>query len=381
MGEESVPFEMSLHRILAEDLVADRDFPPFDRVMMDGIAFRFEDFEKGQRSFTVQEMQAAGAEPTTLGATNNCIEIMTGASIPENADTVVRYEDLKIENGVAHLLVDNIKFGQNVHLKGMDRKLGTLLVPSGRTISAAEINIAASVGKSRLSVKKVPEIAIISTGDELVNVNQKPLGHQIRRSNVFAISALLSKYGVKAKNFHVNDDPYQIHRYLLHALENFHAVILSGGVSKGNFDYIPEELEKLQVEKIFHFVKQRPGKPFWFGKTPMNKVVFALPGNPVSSFMCTCRYVVPWLRASLGLKPLVYKYAALSKDFSFKPDLQYFLQVRTAFVEGGQFYAIPVIGHGSGDLANLADADGFLELPASKSEFKAGEAYPLLSFR
>ncbi|MGB1121694.1 MAG: molybdopterin molybdenumtransferase MoeA, partial [Saprospiraceae bacterium] len=137
----------------------------------------------------------------------------------------------------------------------------------------------------------------------------------------------------------------------------------------------------LNVEKLFHRVRQKPGKPFWFGKNVANKVVFALPGNPASSFMCTNRYFLPWLRASMNLQPLNYQYVTLAETFTFKANLQYFLQVKINYEKDGQMTAKPLAGRGSGDLANLADVDGFLELPAEKTDFLKGEVYPFIPFR
>jgi molybdopterin molybdotransferase len=160
------------------------------------------------------------------------------------------------------------------------------------------------------------------------------------------------------------------------------ALIFTGSVSKGKTDYLPAELERAGVQKFFHLVQQRPGKPFWFGRHPNGTVVFALPGNPVSSFIGSIRYVLPWLRASQGLNPVLPQVPAiLERDFAFKPQLTLFLPVRVRVDSDGRLLALPVPGQGSGDLANLVDADGFLELPATINHFSAGEVHPLWLFR
>jgi len=143
---------------------------------------------------------------------------------------------------------------------------------------------------------------------------------------------------------------------------------------------VPDALANLGVVKHFHKVAQRPGKPFWFGGKE-NTRVFALPGNPVSSFMCLNRYFYPWLRASLGLLPMVTPFAELTANFHFKPDLTYFLQVKTSYSPAGKILATPVEGNGSGDLANLVDADAFLELPRGRNDFEKGEVFPLFVYR
>lgn len=378
---ETIKLENAIGRQLRENLIADRPFPPFNRVAMDGIAIRFADFENGQRTFPIIGVQAAGSSQLFVSESGICVEVMTGAMLPKGVDTVIRYEDILIEKNQARVQVETIKNGQNVHKKGTDRTQGEILVKTGQLISPAEVGVAATVGKSELQVTKLPKVAIISTGDELVNVSEIPKPYQIRSSNVYTISTLLKQYQIKPELFHIVDNQQATIEKLRVLLNDFDVLILSGGVSKGKFDYIPAALESLNVEKLFHRVRQKPGKPFWFGKNVANKVVFALPGNPASSFMCTNRYFLPWLRASMNLQPLNYQYVTLAENFTFKANLQYFLQVKINYEKAGQITAKPLAGKGSGDLANLADVDGFLELPAEKTDFLKGEVYPFIRFR
>ena len=378
---ESVPLGDAIGRVLLEPLIADRDFPPYDRVTMDGIAIHFDSFEKGQRRFPIEAIGAAGAPQLKLQNSSNCIEIMTGAILPVNTDTVIRYEDLQIEKEQVHIQIDKIRKGQNVHWKGMDQKQGAVVVPAGQVISSTEIGVAATVGKAHLQVRQMPKTIIISTGDELVEINESPLPHQIRKSNVHRIKASLKQWGVKADTAHLLDNPKEIKFKLEKIINDYQVLIISGGVSKGKFDFIPNVLKELGVVKLFHRIAQRPGKPFWFGKAANHSTVFALPGNPVSSFMCTHRYFYPWLRACLGINPMPYPNAVLAKDYFFKPDLTYFLQVHISSGTDGTLQAHPIEGHGSGDLANLVSADGFLELPRGKNDFKKGEVFPFLRFR
>ncbi|MCB0612877.1 MAG: molybdopterin molybdotransferase MoeA [Lewinellaceae bacterium] len=381
-GEEAVPLTEAIGRILRQDILADRDFPPFTRVTMDGIAIRYNSYANGQRKFPIEGMQAAGSPQRALLNLDGCLEVMTGAILPENADTVIRYEDIKVENGVARLQVNGIQKGQNAHLRAFDRKQGERIVKGGAILSPAEIGVAATVGLSSLKVAKLPSVAIISTGDELVEVEETPELHQIRTSNVYTIASTLTHWGIHPDKLHIADDMDATKAKLSACLEQYDVLILSGGVSKGKFDYIPGALNALGMKKLLHKVKQRPGKPFWFGESPNGKVIFALPGNPVSAFMCAMRYIRPWLRKSLELEPMDYSYAVLAEDFKFKPDLTYFLQVRTSFdAETGRLMALPVEGHGSGDLANLVDADAFLELPREKDKFKKGKVFPLIPYR
>jgi len=379
-GTESVALDDAIGRVLREDLHADRDFPPYDRVTMDGIAIRHISFE-AHKKFPIQGVAAAGAPTMTLDNPDHCLEVMTGSILPNGTDSVIRYEDLTIRDGYAQINLEQIKRGQNVHNKGEDRSAGSLVVKSGVQLSPAEIGVAATVGKAEIKVSRLPKSIIISTGDELVKVDETPLPYQIRRSNVHRLKATFKKHSIDADTEHLVDDLEVVTQNLEHILENYEVVVLSGGVSKGKFDYLPEAMEKLGVQKLFHKIAQRPGKPFWFGKAKSGAIIFALPGNPVSSFMCTQIYFRDWLRQCLGLSLLKKPYAILQKEINFKPDLTYFAQVHISYSRSGEILALPVEGHGSGDLANLVDADAFIRIPRGKQEFKAGEVYPLYFYR
>lgn len=379
-GAEIILFEESPGRVLAETIKADRDLPPFNRVSMDGIAVKYTAIERGVRTFVVKATQAAGDEPVNIDNEDECIEIMTGAALPASVDTVVRYEDVEIKDGKATLLLSDIRKGQNIHIQGADRRKGDVVLTPGRVITPAVISMVASVGETELRVKRKPRIVIISSGDELVEVAATPSPYQIRRSNNYMMKAVLTGLGIDAGMVHIPDEPEAIKTTVQQCLVNFDVLLLSGGISMGKFDYIPQVLKELKVEQVFHKVQQRPGKPFWFGKQANGPVVFAFPGNPVATFMCIQRYFVPWLNTSLGAETKPPAYAVLNADFTFQPQLQYFLQVKLSFNQDGRLLATPVEGNGSGDFANLADTDAFMELPLSKNEFKKGEVYSVWIF-
>lgn len=379
-GTEAMPFEQALNRALAEDLKADRDLPPFNRVTMDGIAVLYTAIASGINIFRVKSTQAAGDEPTGIDELDQCIEIMTGAALHDSVDTVIRYEDLDIKNGLATLTKADFKKAQNVHFKGKDKNAGDVVAFAGQKITPAIISLAASVGKSYLLVSKLPKIVIISSGDELVDVADTPTAYQIRRSNNYTVKAALANYGFPADMLHIPDDADIIGQQIQNCLQNYGVLLLSGGISMGKFDYIPQALEDLQVTKLFHKVQQRPGKPFWFGKHNNGAIVFAFPGNPVATFMCLHRYCFPWLDATFGMRQKAPMYAVLGSDLNFKPQLQYFLQVKLNFNQQGSLVASPVEGNGSGDFANLADTDAFMELPMERNEFKKGEAFRIWQF-
>jgi len=375
-GIESISLMDAVGRTLREPLIADRDFPPYDRVTMDGIAIRFADFTAGNRTFKIAGVGAAGQPQMSLSKTNTCLEIMTGAILPTGADAIIRYEDLQIQTGDATITAATIRDGQNIHRKGSDRLRGSVLLQPGYQLNAAAIGIAATIGKDQLKVSKLPKVLIISTGDELVNINEKPLPHQIRKSNVYQLQAGLKHFGIFADHRHLNDNLKKITENLRHFLIEYDAVLLSGGVSKGKFDFLPEAMDQLGVKKLFHKIKQRPGKPFWFGQYPEGATVFAFPGNPVSSFMCAQIYCMPWLQKCLGLPVLYQQYASLTAPIHFKPDLTYFAQVKITTDKFGKLLATPIEGNGSGDLANLVEANAFLEVPMGKDIFEKGVVLP-----
>lgn len=379
-GNEIILFDKALGRILAEDIKADRDLPPFNRVTMDGIAINYAAVTNGANKFKIRATQAAGEQPVEFDQFSECVEIMTGAVLPESADTVIPYESVDIADGIATIKSIAITKGQCLHLQGADKKRGDLIIPSGRTISPAALNSIASVGEAEIRVKRLPRVVIISSGDELVDVHQTPLPYQIRRSNSYSLQAALNQLGIDAPISHIPDDPDVTKNQLQEYLHHFDVILLTGGISMGKFDYIPKALEELSVQKIFHKVKQRPGKPFWFGKHENGTLVFAFPGNPVATFMCFNRYFIPWLNASLKTTNRHPVYAVLSRDFIFEPQLQYFLQVKLHFNEKGMLIAEPVEGNGSGDFVNLADTDAFMELPLANNVFKAGEVYRIWPF-
>ncbi|WP_196891944.1 molybdopterin molybdotransferase MoeA [Aureivirga marina] len=378
-GTESIHFLETTGRILKENIIADRDFPPFDRVSMDGIAIDFNTFKKGQKTFEIENVQAAGSPQKTLESKENCLEAMTGAILPLNANCVIPYEKVHIEDNKATIQEENLRFFQNIHAKGKDQKAGDILIKENTEISAAEIGILASVGKEFVKVAKLPKIVIVSTGDELVDVNETPEVHQIRRSNVYSLFSLVEKFKIKADLKHINDNKEVLEKTVKSLFENYDVLMFSGAVSKGKFDFIPEILDTLGVQKLFHKVQQRPGKPFWFGKKE-NKTVFAFPGNPVSTYVNCIKYFYPWFEKSVFGQEKTLDTAILSEDFSFKPSLTYFLQVKLEN-QNGETFAIPEKGNGSGDLANLVNADAFIELSNEITEFKKGMIFPILKYR
>ena len=379
MGVEQIPLNQTLGRVLAEDIFADRDFPPFNRATKDGIVLNYEAIEAAQKSFTIEGICAAGAPQKELKNRFNCLEIMTGAVLPKNADTIIMYEQVSIEDGKATLL-DIPKKGINIHKQGADAKKGSVLLSSGCVIDAAEVGILATVGKSVVAVKMMPKVAVISTGNELVAVTEVPLDHQIRKSNVISLEISLLKEGIKAGSIHLPDKKDAIKKALKKALHHNDVLILSGGVSKGKYDYIPEVMEALGVLKIFHRVAQKPGKPFWFGvQKELETVVFSFPGNPVSTFANYQVYFIPWLQKSLGLS-IVEQQVVLEEEISVEQPLTRFIQVST-YWKKGVLVAKTIHGNGSGDLTTLSRVDGFIALSPKKKLYAMGDLVPFIKVK
>lgn len=374
----SVALEQAAGQVLAEAVVADRDFPPFDRVTMDGVALKYEAFKEGTRAFTIEGVEAAGVAPLTLQSRTGAIEVMTGAVLPTGTNCVIRFEDVTIENGVAHVQIPEIQARQNIHPKGQDVTQGSVLLPEGCVLSPAEVALLATVGKKNIVVFDTGPVAIVSTGNELVEVDEQPFLWQIRQSNSYALQAALREMGIGSNRFHWPDDADQMEEKLIGIFQKHAIVLITGGVSKGKYDFVPTVLSRLNIEKQFHQVAQKPGKPFWFGKSTTH-TVFALPGNPVSTYLCFYKYLRPWLNKIRGVQatPL---HAQLAKDFQFAPPLTYFLQVKVVEQEG-VLRATPLEGGGSGDFANLKDVSGFLELPSDRSQFLKDEIFPFIPIR
>jgi molybdopterin molybdotransferase len=372
---EDCPLINAQGGILRGAICADRDLPPFDRVTMDGFALRSADVAAGIREFQIEGVQAAGMSAHSLGAAPGfCVEIMTGAMLPVDADCVVPYEETTRTDGRMMLNAHAaIKAGQSVHARGSDYHAGDLIVPAGTRLTGREIAVAASCGCATVVVSQRPKIAVVSTGDELVEVDGIVAPHQIRRSNDYALRAALLAAGYpQVERFHLHDMRHELEHELWHILAEFDVVLLTGGVSKGKFDYLPKVLTELGVETVFHGVAQRPGKPFWFGIGQRQVAVFALPGNPVSAYTCLHRYVLPALAQATGLPRQLPRTVCLAEAVKFKPPLACLLPVQLTDDGCGGRTAQPRPTNTSGDFAGLLATDGFIELSAHQTEFPAG---------
>ena len=364
LGEESIPLEQARGRILATPLLADRPLPPYDRVMMDGICCREGDLEKYPTLAIAGDHPAGGPAPHTTPP-GHCWEVMTGACLPPDCDTVIPYEQVTRQDQYFSIEAGAATRGRFIHRRGSDYGTGEVLVPADLVIDSRIAAVAATVGATALRVLRRPRVSLFTTGDEVVDPALNPTDHEIRQSNAAALHAALSAAGAELVYYqHLPDDP----EATLTAVEkhrNCDLLIFCGGISKGKYDFVRPAMEQLFGAPAFHGIAQRPGKPlaFW-GGTPS---IFALPGNPMSVQITFHRYVLPFLKAAQKQRHSS-QIVSLSSKVTFEPGLAYSLPVKTRQA-GACMIAEPLPLANSGDFASAIDSDGFIELPAEESSF------------
>ena len=382
IDREQVVLGECLGRVLASDIVADRDQPPFHRVAMDGIAVAL----AGDRSIRTNVFKIRGSlSPGQDGSgtedftdPDSAIEVMTGAALPPPWNTVVPWEDLEPSSGSERRLRANAALspGLNIHRRGSDYRDGDLLLQSGTLLRAPHLHVLASVGCSAVPVLARPRVALVSTGDEHVAVDATPGPQQIRMSNMPALNACLKRADLPVgTTMHSADREDDLRRNLAAALAASDVVFISGAVSKGSKDFVPAVLDSLGCNRVFHGVAHRPGKPMWFGTSPQGGVVFALPGNPVSSLVCFVRYALPRLRR-WGQSPLLSDPSAVFLPLAdaVKAHPGFTLLVAAQVVaRAGEVTALQTDkSKGSGNYAGLLSTDGIAEIPAQDAMVPAG---------
>ena len=377
---ESVVLNASYGRVLRSQLCSDRDLPPYDRATMDGIAVRSTALAAGRRRFAVESEAVAGRPAVSLSADGGCVRIMTGAVLPRGADAVIRSEEVTFGEGTAEVAA-SVEAGswQNVHRAGSDGRAGDVVLEPGLRIGEREAAVIASVGVSQVMVSGVPSIAILTTGDEVVAVDAPVEPHQIRQSNRYATEAILHGAGFSAGSEHLPDDQALLHDRAERLLEDHDVLITTGAVSMGVTDNMPQVLAGAGIQKHFHRLNQRPGKPLWFGTgvvDGMPRAAFGLPGNPVSVAVCLRRYVLPFLFQLMETRPPVLETAALTQEVDCPMPLTYYLPVAIDCSDG-RVVAVPRPIGGSGDYLGLMASDGFVELDAETDCFAAGHVAPL----
>lgn len=369
-GQEIIHIEKALGRVLAENVYADRDYPPFNRSAMDGIAVKFEDIENNIREFELLETIFAGQISELPLSHKQCYKIMTGAAVPETANLVIRNEDIHQVKNKFIIKELALKKYQNIALKGQDLVKGELVFSPSHIISAVSISILASLGKNNILVEKKPTVSIFTTGNEVIDINSNPSSVQIRNSNQLLLKSLLQKMDIEvAVCEHIEDDEIKLAAKFSKSL-NHDIIIINGGVSAGDADFVPTVLEKLGVKKLFHKVAIKPGKPLWCGELPNGGMVFALPGNPFSCLVTFKLFLEPYLDYSYGLQINNYKKLPLNNQRHQKTKLDEFFPA-SIDIDGTQLQEIAI--NGSGDIRLGLSANALALHPSDKSILNSGE--------
>ncbi len=368
---------------LAEDVFADRDLPPFHRAAMDGYALKNAEFPGKGKTMKISDTLLAGQDANELDIKpNHCIKIMTGASVPEPLDTVVRFEDGIQENNQVEFTIEKPEKWHNIALQGEDAKEGAVVIQNGEILSNTSMGIAAAVGHTPVQVYPKPTVAILTTGNEIIPIEQVAQPFQIRNSNSFALYSLL--YYLKIEPiFHtiVSDDESHLTNALKKGLQA-DILIITGGFAKGEADIAAQTLKKLGVEEYIHGIQVKPGKPVWFGKYRDKHAVFGLPGNPVSAQTSFKAFVEQYIRQIMGLGPLMPLHLPLAQDHIKKHQRTEFV-IAQIINENGKSQIKPMKYHGSGDYVNIQGSHGYFIQYAGDTQLSASsivEFYPWKNF-
>ena len=352
----------------AEDIASDRDYPPFDKAMMDGYAVCAADLAEVPKRLPISGEVAAGEGSGALER-GGCVRIMTGAPVPDGADAVVPVEDAGELDGEVEFRYRPKRWA-NIARQGEDRRAGEVVVPKGTVIGPVAIAAIASVGMTRPLVYPKPVIALITTGDEIVPFDGAPQPTQIRDTNSHSLAAQAAMCGFRIRKIaHVADDPDALRRSIAGALDECDVLILSGGVSMGRYDYIPGVLEDLGVERRFHKVFQQPGKPLWFG-IKGRKPVFGTPGNPLATHVCFDQYILPALWKMVGREDCRVPHSGvLTEAVSAKKSGRVRFMLGFARLVDGRFEIAPLVGSGSADIFTTVRANAIFRLnPGERRE-------------
>jgi molybdopterin molybdotransferase len=368
------PLSACAGRVLAEDVDAERDQPPFDRVTMDGIAIAHGDWARGTRSFECVGTQAAGAPPLAIAVTAQCVEVMTGTALPRGTDTVVPIERVERQGTTLTIAPDAaVRAEQFVHRRGSDHTAGSRVLRAGMLLNSPEIAVLAGAGRATALVAELPHVAVVSTGDELVDPGKPVAAHQIRSTNDRAVEASVTRHRLgQVTRARLRDDADALAIAIDRLDTELDVLVLSGGVSMGQFDFVPSVLEELGAKLVLHKVAQRPGRPMWFGVSARGKPIFALPGNPVSTLVCATRYLLPALRHASGLLESPHEIVEITAAVEASPTLTLFIPVVLSSSERGTLLAEPRPTNTSGDFVALAGTDGFVELAAKRGAYAPG---------
>lgn len=361
-------------RCLARDIRADRDMPPADRSAMDGFAVRAVDISSPGSVLRLIGEVAAGSSNRPKVLPGTCVRILTGASVPPGADSVVKVEETRESDGVVKFL-DSVKTGANIRLRGEEVAKGKIVLARGNMLDASQIGLCASVGKSEVMVHSMPRVAVLCTGEELKGAHERVRSHQLRNSNGPSLVAALAEAGIDAADRIISDDPDLLVAALKKATDEHDVVILTGGVSVGKYDYVPQAVRRVRATIRFHGVAMKPGKPQLYATFGRNGHIFGLPGNPLSVLTGFHELVLPALRRMAGMPveschrvlrlPLTRAVRSKGKRVTF---------VLGRLITGRKGLEVaPLDSCGSADLVSAANADGVLKIPLNVQTMRAGQ--------
>ncbi|HEY0180367.1 MAG TPA: gephyrin-like molybdotransferase Glp [Dokdonella sp.] len=375
LGAETVDVERALGRVLAEDVVAPHDLPPFANSAMDGFALRGDDLPTaGERRFRIVGRMLAGADAPLAFDAGECVRITTGAPLPPPADTVVVKERVRVDGDVA-IVGAGASRGANVRPSGEDYRAGDVAVRAGERLTPARLGVLASCGCTRVPVAERPRVGLFVTGDELVAPDRVPGYGQIRDSNRYSLGGLLRELGIEpAPIAHLRDDPAELRAALGRAAEECDLVLSSGGVSAGEADFLPGLVAELgRVD--FWKVRMKPGMPVLCGEIG-RALVFALPGNPVSTIATFLAFVRPALLALQGARECVPppRWARVAARVTKSHGRTEFLRARLESRADGTLWATPSPKQGSGMLRGVAETDALIVVPHDVAELAPGSA-------
>lgn len=375
-GVEKVPLDQALGRVLAEDVISRVNNPPLDNSAMDGYALIAEDIQSATPENPVKldvvEEIAAGYTAKGVLKPGQAMRIMTGAPIPSGANAVLMQEDTQ-KNGNAILCLDKADVDENIRMAGEDVKIGEEVIKKGTTLSPAHIGMMAVVGRSQIAVGQRPIVSILSTGDEILELDETPQGPQIFNSNGHMLAAQIkSAGGIPIYLGIAKDTEKDLMEKFEWALKA-DVVVSSGGVSVGDYDLVKASLQKMGQDMLFWKVAMKPGKPLAFGRIG-ETAIFGLPGNPVSSFVSFEQFVRPSLRKIMGCSDLTHKtvQAKLTRTIHKKPGRLHFLSSIVSWADG-EYTVTPAGEQGSGILKSAANANGLLIFPLEAEEIKQGQ--------
>ena len=372
---ERVAFLDSLHRILAENVKATSDLPPFNRATVDGYALRSINVKGASEEdhvwLRIVDVVQAGRPSKKKLRPGQAIKIMTGGVIPKGADCVVMKEQARIE-GKNVLIFKSAQKNEGISFQGESARKGRVLLKKGNRVTSGVVSLLATLGLSRVYVYKKPKVAILVTGNELLGVNQKLLPGKIRSSNQYGLSAQVKEVGAEPVILGIaRDNPRDTRNKIRKGLR-FDILLISGGVSVGDFDLVPGTLKKIGVKIFFHKVAMQPGKPLIFGKKG-ETYVFGLPGNPVSTMVCFCEFIRPCLMKMSGCTDvsLPKGEAVLDEEIKLTPKRTKFLRAKT-FMRSGKVLVRLTSHQGSGNVLSLAQANCLLEIKEGVTRLAKG---------